>query len=47
MSFKFHLENCIESNWAKNWEKSTKRDISGDVIVLCLDYDGGYLNICM
>ena len=22
-------------------------DASGDVIVLCLDYDGGYLNICM
>ena len=37
----------IESNWTKNWERSTKRDISGDVIVLCLDYDGGYINTCM
>lgn len=44
---KLHINDCIDINLVNNWEKSSKRDISRDGIVLCVDYGSNYTNICM
>lgn len=43
---KLHFENCMDISWVQSWEESSKRDISGDGIVLRLDYVGRNTNIC-